>query len=161
MVLIFTALVILFNSLSQPLLILLCIPFGMIGVVLCYTIQGLSMGMMAITGVIGLVGVLVNDSLVLMHTLNEQRRELDTPLSVADVAEVAYRRFRPIFITSVTTAVGLLPTAYGIMGENSYITPMVMSMAWGVVFGGLVSLVLLPVLYMVEQDIRAKLSRSG
>jgi multidrug efflux pump subunit AcrB len=119
------------------------------------------MGMMAITGVIGLVGVLVNDSLVLMHTLNEQRRELDTPLSVTDVAEVAYRRFRPIFITSVTTAVGLLPTAYGIMGENSYITPMVMSMAWGVVFGGLVSLVLLPVLYMVEQDIRAKLSRSG
>jgi peptidoglycan biosynthesis protein MviN/MurJ (putative lipid II flippase) len=46
------------------------------------------------------------------------------------------------------------------MGENSYITPMVMSMAWGIVFGGLVSLVLLPVLYMVEQDIRAKLSRA-
>jgi multidrug efflux pump subunit AcrB len=161
LLLIFAALVILFNSLSQPLLILLCIPFGMIGVVLCYAIQGLSMGMMAITGVIGLVGVLVNDSLVLMHSLNEKRGDLDAPLSVTDVAEVAYRRFRPILITSVTTAVGLLPTAYGIMGENSYITPMVMSMAWGVVFGGLVSLVLLPVLYMVEQDIRAKLTRSG
>ena len=156
---IFVALVILFNSMSQPLLIMLCIPFGMIGVVLCYSIQGLSMGMMAFTGVIGLIGVLVNDSLVLMHTLNEKRGEANAPLSVTEVAEVAHRRFRPIFITSVTTAVGLLPTAYGIMGKNSYITPMVMSMAWGVVFGVLVSLVLLPVLYMVEQDIRAKLSR--
>jgi multidrug efflux pump subunit AcrB len=159
LLLIFAALVILFNSLSQPVLIMLCIPFGLVGVVLCYSVQGLSMGMMAVTGIIGLVGVLVNDSLVLMHTLNEKRRELGVALSVVEVAAVAKRRFRPIFITSVTTAVGLFPTAYGIMGENSYITPMVMSIAWGVVFGVLVSLVLLPVLYMVEQDIRARLSR--
>ncbi|MFK8048435.1 MAG: efflux RND transporter permease subunit [Halioglobus sp.] len=152
---ILASLIILFNSLSQPLLILLCIPFGMIGVVLCYALQNLSMGMMAFTGVIGLVGVLVNDSLVMVHTLNEKRRELNSPMTVEDVAEVAHRRFRPIFITSITTAVGLFPTAYGILGENSYITPMVMSMAWGVLFGTLVSLVLLPVLYMVEQDIKA------
>ena len=157
---IFAVLVILFNSLSQPLLIIVCIPFGLVGVVLCYSLQGLSVGMMAITGVIGLVGVLVNDSLVLLHTMNEERKVRGVPLSVTEVADVAHRRFRPILITSVTTAVGLFPTAYGIMGENSYITPMVMSMAWGVVFGGLVSLVLLPVLYMVEQDIRAKLSRA-
>ena len=157
---IFVALVILFNSMSQPLLIMLSIPFGMVGVVLCYSIQGLSMGIMSMTGVIGLVGVLVNDSLVLLHSLNEERRERGTLLSATEVAAVARRRFRPILITSVTTAVGLLPTAYGIMGENSYISPMVMSMAWGVVFGGLVSLVLLPVMYMVEQDIRAKLQRS-
>jgi multidrug efflux pump subunit AcrB len=157
---IFAVLVILFNSLSQPLLIMLCIPFGLVGVVLCYSLQGLSLGMMAITGVIGLIGVLVNDSLVLLHTINEERRERGVPLSVTEVAGIAHRRFRPILITSVTTAVGLFPTAYGIMGENSYITPMVMSMAWGIVFGGLVSLVLLPVLYMVEQDIRAKLSRA-
>lgn len=158
---IFAALVLLFNSLSQPLLILLCIPFGMIGVVLCYSLQGLSMGMMAITGVIGLVGVLVNDSLVMVHTLNEKRKELNSSMKVEDVAEVAHRRFRPIFITSITTAVGLFPTAYGIMGENSYITPMVMSMAWGVLFGTLVSLILLPVLYMIEQDIKALRSRTS
>ena len=69
-------------------------------------------------------------------------------------------RFRPVFITSVTTAVGLFPTAYGIMGDNSYIRPMVMSMAWGVVFGGLVSLVLLPILYTVEQDLRRRFGKS-
>jgi len=158
---IFAALVILFNSASQPLLIMLSIPFGLVGVVVCYSVQGLSMGMMSITGVIGLVGVLVNDSLVLLHSLNEDRRERGAPLSATEVAAVARRRFRPILITSVTTAVGLLPTAYGIMGENSYISPMVMSMAWGVVFGGLVSLVLLPVMYMVEQDIRAKFRRAA
>ena len=105
-----------------------------------------------------MAGVTIN-SLVLMHTLNEKRRELGVPLSVAEVADVAYLRFRPIFITSVTTAAGLLPTAYGFMGENSYITPMVMSMVWGVMFGGVVSLVLLPALYMVEQDVRALLAR--
>lgn len=158
---IFAALVILFNSVSQPLLIMLTIPFGLVGVVLCYSVQGLSMGMMAITGVIGLVGVLVNDSLVLLHALNEERREWGVVLTATEVAAVARRRFRPILITSVTTAVGLLPTAYGIMGENSYISPMVMSMAWGVVFGGFVSLVLLPVMYMVEQDVRVKLGRAG
>ncbi|MEH6592880.1 MAG: efflux RND transporter permease subunit, partial [Halioglobus sp.] len=154
---IFAALAILFNSVTQPLLILLCIPFGLIGVVLCYAVQGLSMGMMAITGVIGLVGVLVNDSLVLVHSLNAEREKAGRLLSVQQVALVAKRRFRPIFITSITTAAGLLPTAYGILGTNSYIKPMVMSMAWGVLFGGLVSLVLLPVLYMLEQDVRAKL----
>jgi multidrug efflux pump subunit AcrB len=157
---IMAALVILFNSTSQPLLIMFCIPFGLVGVVLCYSVQGLSMGMMSITGIIGLVGVLVNDSLVLLHTLNEERKKRGTFLSAIDVAIVAKRRFRPILITSVTTAVGLLPTAYGVLGENSYISPMVMSMAWGVVFGGVVSLVLLPVLYMIEQDIRLKLTRA-
>jgi multidrug efflux pump subunit AcrB len=158
---IFAALVILFNSVSQPLLIMLSIPFGLVGVVLCYSVQGLSMGMMSMTGVIGLVGVLVNDSLVLLHALNEERRERGVVLTATEVAAVARRRFRPILITSVTTAVGLFPTAYGIMGENSYISPMVMSMAWGVVFGCFVSLVLLPVMYMVEQDIRVKFGRTG
>jgi multidrug efflux pump subunit AcrB len=97
----------------------------------------------------------------LLHTLNEERRKRGTLLSADQIAEVARRRFRPIFITSITTAVGLLPTAYGIMGQNSYISPMVMSMAWGVIFGGLVSLVLLPVMYMIEQDIRMKFQRSN
>ena len=157
---IFAALVILFNSLSQPVLVFLCLPFGLVGVILCYSLQGLSMGMMGITGIIGLMGVLVNDSLVLLHSLNREREERGGLLSLAEVAEVARLRFRPVFITSVTTAVGLFPTAYGIMGDNSYIRPMVMSMAWGVVFGGLVSLVLLPTLYTVEQDLRRRLGKT-
>jgi multidrug efflux pump subunit AcrB len=153
---IFAAMVILFNSLSQPIMVMLCLPFGLIGVVLAYSLQGMDMGSMAITGIIGLMGVLVNDSLVLLHTFNEKRREIGTFLELSEVAALARQRFRPIVITSITTFVGLVPTAYGILGENSYLTPVFMSMAWGVAFGGLVSLILLPMLYMIDQDIRAK-----
>lgn len=155
---IFAILVILFNSLSHPLLIMISIPFGITGVIIGFGIQGMELGVMAMTGVIGLVGVLVNDSLVLLHTLNQQQHFNRAPLTVEEIAEVARQRFRPILITSITTVVGLLPTAYGILGENSYITPMVMAMAWGVMFGGLVSLILLPCLYAVDQDVR-KLAR--
>jgi multidrug efflux pump subunit AcrB len=156
---IFATLIVLFNSLSQPLIVLLCLPFGLIGVVLCYTVQDMALGTMGMTGVIGLMGVLVNDSLVLMHTLNLKRGEKGEFLSVSEVASIAHQRFRPIFITGLTTAVAMMPTAYGFLGENSYIKPIFMSMAWGVLFGGLVSLLLLPILYMLDQDIRSRLGR--
>ena len=145
---IFAALVILFNSVSQPLLVLICLPFGITGVIIGYSVQGMTMGMM---------GVLVNDSLVLLHAMNRQRNAKSDYLSSGEVAAICYRRFRPIFITSLTTAVAMLPTAYGLMGENSYLKPVFMSMAWGVIFGGLVSLLLLPVMYMVDQDVRQRL----
>lgn len=154
LLLILAALIALFNSLSQPLLVMLCLPFGLIGVLIGYGIQDLTMGMMAITGIVGLMGVLVNDSLVMLHTLNRRRARGGAPLTVEQVADVTRQRFRPIVITSVTTVVGLLPTAYGFLGENSYVKPLAMSMAWGVMFGGLVSLILLPVLYMLDQDLR-------
>ncbi len=160
LLLIFTALIVLFNSLSQPIIVLFCLPFGVTGVILAYSLQGMDIGIMGVTGIVGLMGVLVNDSLVLMHTLNERRKQLGEPLSVKEVAAVARQRFRPIVITSITTFVGLLPTAYGILGENSYLTPIFMSMAWGVAFGGLVTLILLPMLYMVDQDIRAHFGKN-
>ncbi len=156
---IFASLIVLFNSVSQPLLIMLCIPFGIIGVILGFGLQGISMGAMALTGIIGLVGVLVNDSLVLLYRLNQQRIEKGEFLDCVEIAELAAQRFRPILITSITTVAGLLPTAYGILGENSYLTPMVMAMAWGVMFGSPVSLVLLPCLYAADQDARSSLGR--
>lgn len=152
---IFVLLIVLFNSVAQPLLIMICLPFGMIGVIIGFGVQNMVMGMMAVTGVIGLMGVLVNDSLVLVHTLNENLKQ-HKRVDIETIAAVARQRFRPIMITSVTTVVGLLPTAYGFMGSNSYITPMVMAMAWGVMFGGVVSLLLLPCLYAALLDITFK-----
>lgn len=157
---IFALLIMLFGSVTQPLLIMICIPFGLTGVIIGFGLQGLDMGMMAMTGIIGLIGVLVNDSLVMVHKLNNLRHDKGDFLSVEDIASIARQRFRPILITSTTTLVGLLPTAYGILGENSYITPMVMAMAWGVLFGGLVSLILLPCLYGADQDIRKRLGHT-
>lgn len=152
---IFVLLIVLFNSVVQPVLIMICLPFGLIGVIIGFGLQNMVMGMMAVTGVIGLMGVLVNDSLVLVHTLNENHKQHKS-VNIETIAAVARQRFRPIMITSVTTVVGLLPTAYGFMGSNSYITPMVMAMAWGVMFGGVVSLVLLPCLYAALLDITFK-----
>lgn len=156
---IFVALVLLFNSYSQPLLVLICIPFGLIGVIVGFGLQGLAMGFVAMTGVIGLAGVLVNDSLVMLHTLNHLRDEKGRMLTDDEIAFAASYRFRPIVITSLTTVAGLFPTAYGIAGSNSYISPMVMAMAWGVMFGLFITLLLLPCLYGLDQDSKRLLAR--
>ena len=154
---IFVALVLLFNSYSQPALVLLCLPFGVMGVVLGFGLQNIDMGYIALTGILGLMGVLVNDSLVMLHTLNNQKQDKSALLTNAEIAEGAARRFRPIVITSLTTVAGLIPTAYGIAGTNSYITPMVMAMAWGVAFGMFVTLLLLPCLYAIDRNIKLSL----
>ena len=153
---IFVALVVLFNSFSHPLLVILCLPFGLTGVVLGFGLQGIAMGVVATTGVIGLLGILVNDSLVMIYTLNKRSESNNALLTDEEIADGASLRFRPIVITSLTTVAGLFPTAYGIAGSNSYITPMVMAMAWGVLFGVLVTLVILPCLYALDRDIKRK-----
>ncbi len=153
---VFFILVVLFNSLTQPFLIILAIPFSLTGVIIGFAIQGLPLSIIALIGILGLIGVLVNDSLVMIHNLNK----LNTGnMPVTTIAQGAAQRLRPIIITSLTTAAGLFPTAYGIAGSNPFLTPMVMAMAWGVVFGTLVSLVLIPCLYAVDQDMRAWFSR--
>jgi multidrug efflux pump subunit AcrB len=150
LMMILLVLVILFNSYSQPLLVLAVIPFSIMGVLATFSIQGLPLSFLGLIGVLGLVGVLVNDAVVMIFTLNksENGREPER------VSELAAQRFRPILITSLTTLVGLLPTAYGLGGYNPFVAPMVMTMAWGVVFGTLISLFLLPCLFMLNDDIR-------
>jgi len=148
---VFFILVVLFNSLTQPFLIILAIPFSLAGVIIGFAIQGLPLSLIALIGILGLIGVLVNDSLVMIHSLNKLKAG---SISVTSIAQGAAQRLRPIIITSLTTAAGLFPTAYGIAGSNPFLTPMVMAMAWGIVFGTLVSLVLIPCLYAADQDIK-------
>ncbi len=143
-------LIVLFNSFTQALLILVILPFSLAGVLLAFAVQGLPMSFIALTGVLGLIGVLVNDSVVMVYSLNRERDSED----VETIAGRAATRFRPILITSVTTLAGLLPTAYGWGGDDPFVAPMVMSMVWGVMFGTLISLFLLPCLYMLNGDVR-------
>lgn len=157
---VFFLLVLLFNSITQPFLIMLTIPFGLAGVIVGFIIQGLPLSLIALIGVLGLVGVLVNDSLVMVHTLNRNRKNNPTALSDAQISLGAGNRLRPIVITSATTVAALFPTAYGIAGSNPFITPMVMAMAWGILFGTVISLILLPCLYAIEQDLRKGLTRA-
>jgi len=156
---IFLVLVMLFNSLTQPFLIMIVIPFGLTGVIIGFTIQNIEMSMLALIGVLGLIGVLVNDSLVMIANLNRIKLDDSTSknkvkhLDNKQIADGASERLRPIIITSVTTCAGLFPTAYGLAGANPFITPMVMAMFWGILFGTLVSLIFLPCLYAADQDI--------
>jgi multidrug efflux pump subunit AcrB len=156
---VFVVLVLLFNSLSQPFLILFAIPFGLAGVIVGFGLQGEPLSMIALIGILGLIGVLVNDSLVLVHTLNRLRTKRGDWLADQGIAEGTARRLRPIVITSLTTVAALLPTAYGLAGSNPFITPMVLAMAWGILFGTLISLILIPCLYAVDQDVKRRLFR--
>lgn len=159
-------LVILFNSLTQPFLIMIVIPFGMSGIIIGFSLQGIEMSMLALIGVLGLIGVLVNDSLVMVASLNRLKMARGTDsqqsakhLGDQEIADGASERLRPIVITSLTTCAGLFPTAYGIAGSNPFITPMVMAMFWGILFGTVMSLILLPCLYAAEQDMRKLVGR--
>lgn len=148
-------LVVLFNSYSQPLLILAVLPFSIMGVFLAFVLQGMPMSFLALIGLLGLTGVLVNDAVVMIFTLNKEAKTREMTL----IAKQAATRFRPIFITSSTTLVGLFPTAYGWGGYNPFVAPMVMVMAWGVAFGTIISLVLLPCLFALNEDLRHWIKR--
>jgi len=152
---IFLLLVIVFNSFTQPFLIMAVIPFGVTGVIVGFGLQGIDLSFIALIGILGLTGVLVNDSLVMIDSLNHKKLAAEERfLSDDGIAQGARLRLRPIVITSVTTIAGLAPAAYGLGGSNPFMTPIVMAMVWGVGFGTFVSLILLPCLYAVDQDIR-------
>ena len=159
---IFFLLTLLFNSLSQPFLIMLVIPFGFLGVIVAFSLQDIEMSMMAFIGILGLAGVLVNDSLVMIHTLNlrKKSKENGAYLSEDEISEGAKQRLRPNVITSATTVAGLAPGAYGLAGSNPFMTPIFMAIAWGVLFGTFVTLCLLPCLYAAEQDLTRSLRRT-
>ncbi|WP_145999041.1 efflux RND transporter permease subunit [Oceanicoccus sp. KOV_DT_Chl] len=150
-------LVLLFSSVSQPLLVMLVIPLGMVGVFLAFAVQGFDLSMSAMVGMTGLAGILINDSLIMIDRLNKNRGE--GPLSQRQIVDAAGSRLRPVFITTLTTVAGLFPAAYGIMGDNSFLRPMIMTMFWGVLFGSLVTLLYLPCLYAMDQDFRRWLKK--
>ncbi len=145
---IYSILVVLFNSFSQPLLVMIAIPFTFSGIIYTFVLHGMPFGFMAILGMIGLTGIVVNDALVMISMLNSCRDTIGD--SIDDLAFAARRRLRPILITTLTTAAGLFPTAYGWGGENAFIIPMILSIAWGLVFATIITLILVPSLYVMQ-----------
>ncbi len=106
-------------------------------------------------GVIGLTGIVVNDSLILVNLINRYRHKLpDAPLGVLVVAG-AKIRVRPILLTTITTVSGLLPLAYGLGGSDPFSAPMALALGYGLLFATVLTLILLPCLVMVEADLRA------
>lgn len=148
---IFFILVVMFKSLGQPLVIMSSIPFGLIGVIIVFFLLGQSLGFMAMMGVVGLVGVVVNDSIVLVNFINIKRIEEGLSLTQA-IHDACIDRFRPVILTTVTTVAGLLPIAHA-SGGDPFLKPMAMSFAWGLFFATAVTLVFIPCTYLVYDRI--------
>jgi multidrug efflux pump subunit AcrB len=150
----------LFNSLTQPLIVILSIPFGICSVIIAFALHGQPLSFSGMLGVIGMAGVVVNDSLVLVEYLNRLTRNLSTHSSVNKqrlvqlIAAGTADRLRPIVLTSLTTVAGLLPLAYGFGGQDIHMAPMALALGYGLLFATPVTLVLIPSLYMIGDDLK-------
>ncbi|GAK58265.1 acriflavin resistance protein [Candidatus Vecturithrix granuli] len=156
---IYFLLMLLFDSISQPFMVILSIPFGLAGVIIAFALHGESMTFLAMTGVIGMAGVVVNDALVLVDHLNNLIRRAGSEHIAELIAAGTASRLRPIILTTLTTVAGLLPLVYGIGGEDIFMTPMAMSLGYGLLFATPITLILLPCLYMIGHDLKTLFTR--
>ena len=147
MVVVYMLLAIPFKSYFQPLLVMSSIPFGLTGAMLGHLIMGLNFSVLSLMGVVALTGVVVNDSLVMVDFINRYRSEGNTIMDA--VLEAGPRRFRPIFLTSLTTFVGLVPLLFEKSTQAKFMIPMAVSLSFGVIFATVITLLLVPVGYLV------------
>jgi len=155
--LIFVILAVLFNSLLRPFIIMLAIPFGLVGVILTFWIHGKTLfGFFAAVGALGLAGVVINDSIVMLTKFDSDFRSTKKEDVNDEIARIAPTRLRAVILTTLTTVVGVLPTAYGVAGYDPMLSEMMLALAWGLVFGTLIILILVPCLYSLMQDIEFK-----
>jgi len=152
LVAIYALLAIPFRSYSQPLIIMSAIPFGLIGAVAGHMLMGLTLSIMSMFGMVALTGVVVNDSLILIDLINRERAG-GASLSRA-VIESGVRRFRPIMLTTATTFLGLTPMIFETSMQAQFLKPMAVSLAFGIVFATAITLVLVPALYRILEDLR-------
>jgi multidrug efflux pump subunit AcrB len=138
------------HSYTQPLVIMSVIPFGLIGAMVGHIALGKAISMFSLFGLIALAGVVVNDSLIMIDFINKAR-QAGMPVKEA-VIQSGTQRFRAIVVTSLTTAVGLMP----IMAEKSvqaqFVQPMAISLSFGIIFATVITLFLIPSLYMLQLD---------
>ncbi len=148
--LIYAVLAVQFGSYLQPLLILAAVPLGVAGAVLGLFCFGMELSLVAGIGAVGLTGIVVNDSLVLVDFINHRRRKGATIRDA--VLDASRLRLRPILITTVTTVAGLFPLAVGLGGREPLLAPMAVAISVGLVFATAMTLVVVPVLYLVLED---------
>jgi multidrug efflux pump subunit AcrB len=154
LLLIYATLAIPFRSYLQPLIVMTSIPFGIVGAVIGHLIMGYSLCLFSIIGIIALSGVVVNDALVLIDCANRLRKEGKTPHEAAVAAGI--QRFRPILLTTLTTFCGLMPMIFETSRQARFLIPLAISLGYGILFATLITLVLVPSLYMIVDDVHKK-----
>ena len=148
---IYSLLAIAFRGYIQPLIVLVAIPFGIVGALIGHIMLGYDLSLVSVMGVIALSGVVINDSLIMIDYANRRRKE-HSALEAISIAGL--RRFRPIMLTTLTTFGGLMPLIFEQSLQAQYIIPMAISLGFGILFATAIILVLVPCLYMILEDTR-------
>ncbi len=139
------------RSYTQPFVVLAGVPFGAAGAIVGHYLLGYNISFISIFGIVALSGVVVNDSLVLVDQYNRNRRETDASISEA-IISASQRRFRAIFLTTATTALGLTPMLFESSTQAQFLVPMAVSLATGIVFASVIILFLIPALVVIRED---------
>ncbi|NPA28609.1 MAG: efflux RND transporter permease subunit, partial [Epsilonproteobacteria bacterium] len=151
---IYALLAIPFRSYMQPLIVMAGIPFGIIGAIWGHLLMGYSLSVVSLFGIVALSGIVVNDALILVDFANRRRKELPNATALKTVKEAAVQRFRPILLTTVTTFGGLVPMIFETSRQAKFLIPMAISLGFGVLFATFVTLLIVPALYLVVEDIK-------
>ena len=148
-----------FRSYAQPAIVMSAIPFGLVGATWGHLAMGYNLSILSMFGIVALAGVVVNDSLIMIDLINRERAE---GVSLSQILrDCATRRFRPIMLTTLTTFCGLLPMIAERSMQARFLIPMAISLAFGVVFATAITLVLVPSLYMILEDAKKSLLKTG
>jgi len=142
------------KSYTQPIMIMGVIPFGIVGAILGHLIVGIPVNFLSFLGIIALSGVVVNDSIILVNFVNKSIESGKETISA--VVNGGVRRFRAILLTSLTTFFGLLPILTETSMQAKFLIPMATSLAFGIVFATVITLLLIPCLYVILEDFKGK-----
>ncbi|MBP7275340.1 MAG: efflux RND transporter permease subunit [Kiritimatiellae bacterium] len=159
LLLVYILLAIPFRSYLQPLIVMVSIPFGIVGAVWGHVALGYTLTIISLFGILALAGVVVNSSLVLIEFTNRLQAEGRSPRQA--IHEAAVHRFRPIVLTAATTFGGLAPMIFETSRQARFLIPMAISLGFGVLFATLISLILVPALYVIVEDVRGWLRRGN
>ena len=152
LVVIYAMLAVPFNSFIQPMIIMMSIPFGIVGAVIGHLIMGYSLSVMSTFGVVALSGVVINGALVLIDFANRKRQAGMNDHDAIHGAGI--HRFRPIFLTTLTTFGGLTPMIFETSRQARFLIPMAISLGFGILFTAFITLLLVPALYLIVEDLR-------
>jgi len=155
---IFALLVFLFKSYLRPAIIMTTIPLGLLGFSIAFYLHSRPISFLALIGIIGLGGIIVNSGIVLMSFIDTMREEGNMDLHDI-LVKASGMRLRAVLVTSLTTISGLLPTAYGIGGSDAILIPMTLAMAWGLTSGTILTLVWVPCAYAILEDFNGLTAR--
>ncbi|WP_417316829.1 efflux RND transporter permease subunit [Emcibacter sp.] len=145
-----------FKSYVQPFLIFTAIPFGYMGAIIGHLVLGMDISIYSILGIVAAAGVVINDNLVLLDYIHKLRDQGNSALRAIEIA--AEERFRPIFLTSLTTFIGLVPMMLETSMQALFLVPTVVSLAFGVALSSIATLFLVPILYLIVAKVREKLN---